>query len=81
MRILRACRSKPVLLMGEQPGFSAAGGTVTFYSEEQRILFEINQASAERAGLAVSSQLLKLARIVGSKPAAQASSGPAQEDG
>lgn len=64
-RILRACRSKPVLLMGEYPGFSVAGGTVNFFREEQRTLFEINQASAKKAGLGVSSQLLKLARIVG----------------
>lgn len=37
---------------------------VNFYPEENRVRFEINREAAARAGLAISSQLLKLARIV-----------------
>ncbi|MBZ0094323.1 MAG: YfiR family protein [Sulfuricella sp.] len=37
---------------------------VNFYLEQNKVRFEINNEAAGRAGLKVSSQLLKLARIV-----------------
>ncbi|OYY74076.1 MAG: hypothetical protein B7Y40_06575 [Gammaproteobacteria bacterium 28-57-27] len=37
---------------------------INFYQEQNKVRFEINQAAANRAGAKISSQWLKLARIV-----------------
>lgn len=63
-RIVEACREKPVLLVGEARGFASRGGAIGFYIQDKKVRFEINPESARRAQLEVSSQLLKLARIV-----------------
>ena len=65
-RILRHFRDKPVLTVGEMDGFGEMGGMVNFFvTAEGRIRFEINVREAEAKGLRISSQVLKLARIVG----------------
>ena len=65
-RILRHFRGRPVLTVGEREGFCEAGGIVNFLvTAEGRVRFEINLRAAEASGLKVSSQVLKLARIVG----------------
>jgi hypothetical protein len=63
-RILRRLEGQPVLTVGEEPDFAQQGGVVRFRVDQDRVGFEINIDSAERAGLKMSSQLLKLARIV-----------------
>jgi hypothetical protein len=63
-RLLALCQGRPVLLFGERPGFAAAGAQGNFYFEDARVRFEINVDAVEAAGLEISSQLLKLARIV-----------------
>jgi hypothetical protein len=50
-----------VLTVGESKQFAARGGMITFILEGDRVRFEINQGSAERSGLKISAQLLKLA--------------------
>lgn len=64
-RILQRLETAPILTVGETPQFAERGGMIRFRREGERIGFDINVASTERAGLRVSSQLLKLARIVG----------------
>lgn len=64
-RILRRLDAAPTLTIGESPHFAEQGGMVRFRKDRDRVGFEINVASTEKAGLRVSSQLLKLARIVG----------------
>jgi hypothetical protein len=65
-RILRHFRDQPVLTVGEMEGFGEMGGIVNFFvTGEGRIRFEINVRQAEVKGLRMSSQVLKLARIVG----------------
>jgi len=64
-RILQRLEAAPILTVGETPQFAERGGMIRFRRDGERIAFDINVASAERAGLRVSSQLLKLARIVG----------------
>jgi hypothetical protein len=59
-----ACRAKAILLVGDSPGFCAKGGVVNFFMASSKIRFEINPAAAKRAGLLLSSQMLKLAKIV-----------------
>ncbi len=40
------------------------GGIINFFTEHNKIRFEINVGAAERAGLSISSRLLNLARII-----------------
>jgi hypothetical protein len=63
--VLKQVRDSGVLTIADIRGFAAAGGIVNFINVENRISFEINTDAADRAGLRVSSQLLKLAKIVG----------------
>ena len=62
--ILERIRGKPVLTIGDTDGYAKQGVIINFYIEKNRIKFEINVEAAERAGLRISSELLKLARIV-----------------
>ena len=64
-RILHKLADAPILTVGETARFAERGGMISFRKERDRVGFDINLASAERARLKVSSQLLKLARIVG----------------
>lgn len=66
-RILQRLQAAPILTVGESAHFTERGGMIRFRREGERIAFDINLASAERAGLRISSQLLKLARIVGGR--------------
>ncbi len=61
---LSPLQNSPVLLVGESPGFLAAGGTVNFTNDEGQVRFEVSAALAERAGLKISSKLLRLATNV-----------------
>jgi hypothetical protein len=53
-----------VLTLSDLPRFAERGGTVGFVVEGGRVRFEINPDSAHRAGLKISSKLLKLARVI-----------------
>jgi hypothetical protein len=64
-RIVSAMRRAGTLTVADTPGFADRGIAINFKVEEQKVRFEINRHSAEEAGLRLSSQLLKLARIVG----------------
>jgi hypothetical protein len=59
---------RPVLIVGDIPGFAEHGGVVGFYLDGNRVRFEINLAAAQRRGLKPSAQLLSLARIAGAPP-------------
>jgi len=61
--IFKAVGDRPVLTVGETPGFPAAGGTIRFLIEDNKIRFEVNLDSAYKAGLKISSKLLSLAKI------------------
>lgn len=54
---------QPVLTIGEGEEFMENGGLLRFYTERNKIKFEINSAAAGRAGLVISSKLLGLATI------------------
>jgi hypothetical protein len=55
-------RASPgVLTVGESTSFTARGGIVAFYVINEKVRFEINQDAADKAGLKLSGQLLKLA--------------------
>jgi hypothetical protein len=61
--ILRKAESAKMLTVSDLKGFCEAGGHIAFYLEENKLRFEINNEDAQRNGLKISSQLLKLAKI------------------
>lgn len=63
-RILARTSSKPILTVGDTEGFAEQGVIINFYSFEDRIGFEVNDAAARKNGLKLGSQLLRVARIV-----------------
>lgn len=54
----------PVLTVSDSDGFARDGGIANFYRADKKVRFEINPGAARLAGLRVSSQLLRLARVV-----------------
>jgi hypothetical protein len=62
--ILRDLADRPVLTVSDQPTFGRAGGMITLHLVEGRVRFAVNLPRAERAGLRLSSQLLRLATNV-----------------
>ena len=61
----RLLEARGVLTIGEGGGMSEAGLVLGVYLSGDRIRFDANTAAASRAGLTLSSHLLRLARIVG----------------
>jgi hypothetical protein len=53
-----------VLVVGESADFLTRGGMIRLFVESNRVRFSVNQQACERAGLRVSSRLLRLAREV-----------------
>jgi hypothetical protein len=62
--LINALREQPVLTIGDQPGFAEARGMLGFAVRDNRMQFDANPEAIRRAGLEVSSRILKLARIV-----------------
>lgn len=60
-QILSVLKDASVLTVSDLPQFSRTGGMVQFTMEGSRVRFEVNLAPAERAGLILSSELLKVA--------------------
>lgn len=55
------------LIVGDSLKAVEVNGSIGFYIEQKKVRFAINTAAVKRCNLEVSSQLLKLARIVGEK--------------
>lgn len=55
---------QPVLTISDAADFTARGGMIGLFTENHRLRFVINVYSAQRAGLRISSDLLKLAADV-----------------
>ncbi len=62
--ILGSLKGTGILSIGDMTGFAKKGGVINFYLESGKVRFEINDCSAHKENLKVSSQLLRLARIV-----------------
>jgi hypothetical protein len=56
-------KDKNVLSIGEAEQFLWTGGVIRFYSEDNKVRFEVNQEAAEQARLKISSKLLRLSKI------------------
>lgn len=66
--ILSELGNAPILTVADIPDFVKRGGMIQFVLDGNRVRFEINVAVAGRAGLTLSSELLKLARVVRRTP-------------
>jgi hypothetical protein len=62
--LFKAVGRRPVLTVGEADGFAHSGGNIELVVADGRVAFRVNPAAATRAGLTVSSKLLRLAEIV-----------------
>lgn len=62
--VLKYYSGKQTLIITEKKGMLSKGSSINFLIEDQKIRFEINRKSIEKAQLNVSSQLLKLAKSV-----------------
>ncbi len=62
--ILDVLDKQSVLTVSDMPQFLARGGMIQFVLAENRVRFEVNLDAAQRAGLSLSSQLLKVALTV-----------------
>ncbi len=62
--ILKAVEGSHVLTVGEAAGFAEHGGMIGFRTVDNRVRFDINVEQANRSGLKISSEVLKLARLV-----------------
>lgn len=51
------------LTIGESDDFLDKGGIIRFFVEDNHLRFEVNKAALDRAGLFMSSRVLRLARI------------------
>jgi YfiR/HmsC-like len=64
---LAAAAGKPILTVGEMPDFLVRGGTIQFVMMEDHVRFSVNLNAANRGGLSLSSELLKVAVSVTGK--------------
>jgi hypothetical protein len=59
--LLAAIQNQPILTVSDTEGFTSAGGMILLKKKQGMMRFEINRDAAEKAGLKISSKLLKLA--------------------
>ena len=62
--ILSLLEGWPVLTVSDMPSFVSNGGMIQFVLKDNKVRFEVNLTVAEKAGLTLSSQLLKVATEV-----------------
>lgn len=66
--LLPELNRRGVLTVSEVPRFTARGGMIGFVTDGDRIRFEVNLEAAQKAGLTLSSELLKVALSVKRPP-------------
>jgi YfiR/HmsC-like len=62
--IVASVQQSPVLTVGESEHFAQENGVIGFVLEDNKIRFEINLETAQKANLKISSRLLALAKSV-----------------
>jgi hypothetical protein len=63
-----ALRDRPILTVGDGDAFARKGGTIGFRFEDNTVRLTVNPDALKRAGLAMSSQLLRVANLVPGAP-------------
>ena len=67
-RLVASVGTRPVLTIGLERDFLEAGGIIALHRDDRRLRFEVDRDAAARAGLQLSSQLLRLAVAVRGGP-------------
>ena len=62
--VIRRVSGKHILLVGDSDGFLEQGGVINSVVEDNRVRLYIARKTADRQGLAISSKLLQVARVV-----------------
>jgi len=62
--VLRALAGATVLTVGDTDGFAQEGVAINLYTFDNRVRIEVNSTAAARAGVHLSANLMRLARIV-----------------
>jgi hypothetical protein len=62
--VLRSLRGRPVLTVGDRPGFIEAGGMIGFATRADHLQLFVNRTAVHAAQLVVSSKLLEVAQVV-----------------
>jgi len=68
-KIMEALDKGAVLTVSDMPQFSQRGGMIQFVLDGKKVRFEVNLTAVQRAGLTLSSELLKVATTVRRNPA------------
>jgi hypothetical protein len=68
--ILAYADRRSILTVSDMAGFTANGGMIQFVLRANKVRFEVNLTAAEKAGLVLNSQLLKVATDVRKEPVA-----------
>lgn len=68
VRTIEALNKHEILTVSDMPEFTNRGGMIQFVVEGKKVRFEVNLTAAQRAGLTLSSDLLKVATIVHRDP-------------
>jgi hypothetical protein len=63
-KIVAELDKKAILTVSDMPQFVQLGGMIQFVLEDKKIRFEVNLTATQRAGLILSSELLKVAAAV-----------------
>jgi hypothetical protein len=63
-QVIGSLAEQPILTVGDVEGFGQRGGMINLRKQGSRLRLEINRRAADRAGINLSSQLLKLANLV-----------------
>lgn len=63
-RLFSAVENNSTLTIGEMGGFTQLGGIINLVKKNKRIQFELNPLNVNKAGLVISSRLMKLCTII-----------------
>jgi YfiR/HmsC-like len=63
-RMAETASKQGVLTVSDMPHFASRGGMIEFVTDDKRVRFEVNLTAAQRAGLTLSSELLKVATVI-----------------
>lgn len=61
---IRSASGSSRLVVGDADDFAQRGGAIGFFIEERRVRFTVNLSATDRAGLKLSSKLLKIANVI-----------------
>ncbi|MGD2085975.1 MAG: YfiR family protein [Candidatus Aminicenantes bacterium] len=62
LKIVAYTKKKPILTIGDTPGFHQAGVHINFFYDRLKLSFEINEKAARKVGLRLYYHLLKMAK-------------------